>query len=78
MAEDTAEKEGKNPDLVKKQLMTSRKEWNRINLVTKGRHAGGLNKLVIPDADNPGQRKECHLRNEIKDALLRCNKNEHL
>ena len=56
----------------------SRKEWNRINSVTEGRHAGGLDKPIIPDADNPGQRKECYSRNEIEDALLRHNKNENL
>ena len=47
-------------------------------MVSKGRHNGGLNKLIIPDRDNPGQRKECHQKREIEEAPLQHNENECL
>ena len=70
MTEDTTEQEGKDPNLMEKRSLnceSSEKEWNGIGSVLKGKHLGGLNKLTIPDADNPGQRKECHLRSEIEE-----------
>ena len=54
-AEDTTEKERKDLDATKKQLLyrdKSKKDWRRINMITKGRHPGGLNELKIPDGLN--------------------------
>ena len=74
-------KEGEDADSIKKQLLNrdiSKKEWRRINMVSKGRHNGGLNKLIILDRENPSQRKECHQKRKIEEALLQHNKNECL
>ena len=73
-------RKGKDPDSMEKQLLNqkSEREWSGINSILKGHHPGGLNELIIPDSNEPEQRKECYARSEIEGALLCYNNGKHL
>ena len=62
-AEEIAEATGEDPDVVEQQLihrLESKINWRKINRLLKDSRNGGLNKLIIPDPQREGKRKECY------------------